>query len=257
MTIGFVEINAVKVIRQAIDRASQWKYPARVISKPGMGKTTALRHFESELDAVYCLVKAQHKDTAGMYLMLLEAYGLHIWKKTARDHAKQLYEQLHSASRGQHVNGRWVTGLNARPLLVDEYQTFEATALRELLNIVEECEIPLVLVGNGERLAKERRDERPALDQVWSRVRPTYRIDPPDADDCRSLAIEFNVEFAPENYAALAAYGERTSVRDLVCLLDEARATASAGMIRHAHIRTAVMTIHGSRDATKLLLPQT
>ena len=250
MNTGFVEITAVRIIRTAIDRAMAWQYPSRVISRPGMGKTTALRHFERELGAVYCMVKAQHKDTGGMYLLLLEAYGLYRQGKTARDDANQVYREL---TRSEFVGEGWQVVQHKRPLLVDEYQTLEATALRELLNIVEECRIPLVLCGNGERLAKERKADRAALEQVWNRVRPTYRIDVPDADDCRAIAIEFNVEFDHATYAALAAYGDSTSVRDLACLLGEARAVADVGVITLHHIETAVLTIYGTRDALKLL----
>lgn len=250
MKNGFVEISAVRTIRAAIDRATNWQYPSRVISRPGMGKTTALRHFERKLGAVYCMVKAQHKDTAGMYLMLLEAYGLYRRGKTARDDANQIY---HDLTRSEFDGDGWQVVPHKRPLLVDEYQTLEATALRELLNIVEECRIPLVLCGNGERLAKERKADRAALEQVWNRVRPTYRIDAPDADDCRNIAIEFDVEFDHATYAALAAYGDSTSVRDLVCLLGEARAVAEVGVITLHHIETAVLTIYGTHAALKLL----
>jgi DNA transposition AAA+ family ATPase len=242
MTGGFVEINAVRVIRAAMDRALKWPYPARVISKPGMGKTTALLHFAQEFEAVYCTVQARYKDTAGVYLMLMAAYELVPDKESARDHARQLYSELPQLDYAC-----------CCPLVVDEYQTLEATALRELLNIVAECKIPLVLVGNGERLAKERKDERPALEQIWNRVRPTYRIDPPDFEDCRAFAIEFDVECKQPTYAALAAYGVKTSVRDLVCLLQEAREVRGAGVITLEDIRTAVLTIHGRRDALKLL----
>lgn len=36
------------------------------------------------------MVKTQHKDTAGTYLMLFEAYGLYRHGKTARDDADQV-----------------------------------------------------------------------------------------------------------------------------------------------------------------------
>lgn len=243
MTSGFVEINAVRVIRAAMDRALKWPYPARVISNPGMGKTTALLHFAQELEAVYCMVQARHKDTAGMYLMLMAAYELKPDKENARDHARQLYAELPERVEYDYPC----------PLVVDEYQTLEATALRELLNIVAECRIPLVLVGNGERLAKERKDERPALEQIWNRIRPTYRIDPPDFEDCCAFAIEFDVECKQPTYAAIAAYGAKTSVRDLVCLLHEAREVRGAGIVTLEDIRTAILTIYGRRDALKLL----
>lgn len=241
MTSGFVETNAVRVIRTAMDRARKWPYPSRVISRPGMGKTTALKHFASDLEAVYCSVQARYKKTEGMYLMLMAAYGPEPDKEVARDNARQLYSELPQLDYA------------CIPLVVDEYQTLEATALRELLNIVAECKIPLVLVGNGERLAKEPKDDRPALEQIWNRVRPTYVIDPPDLEDCRAFAIEFDVECKQPTYAALAAYGAKTSIRDLVCLLQEAREVRGAGIVTLEDIRTAVLTIYGRRDALKLL----
>lgn len=248
----FVEISAVRTIKAAIERAMHSECPTRVISGPGMGKTTALEHFQRELGAAYCSVRARHKDTAGMYLMLMEAYGFHPRGKTARHHSQQLDNDL---ARTDFDGEEWRRVRHEKPLLVDEYQTLEATALRELLNIVAACKIPLVLCGNGERLARERVSDAPALRQIWNRVRPTFHIDPPDADDCRAIAINFNVEFAPATYEALAAYGDKTSVRDLVWLLADARAVAGAGVIKLHHIETAVLTIHGGRDALRLLTP--
>jgi hypothetical protein len=193
-----------------------------------------------------------------MYLMLMEAYDITSRRIIgrgqggAREHSEILYERL---PRRRWNGSEWASCQHTKPLLVDEYQALDATALRELLNIAEECKIPLVLCGNGERLAKERPSDKKALEQIWNQARPTFRVDPPDVSNCQALAIEHNVVFDKAVYAALESYGGRSSVRDLVCLLEEARAVAGTGAIQLAHIETAVLTIHGRRDALKLLTP--
>jgi stage III sporulation protein SpoIIIAA len=66
----FVDISASREIRKAIDVAMETKkYPVLISSKPGMGKSTALRHHARKLNAYYCEVGHADKIVKGMLKM--------------------------------------------------------------------------------------------------------------------------------------------------------------------------------------------
>ncbi|MER8543888.1 hypothetical protein NKH17_31815 [Mesorhizobium sp. M1334] len=82
-----------------------------------------------------------------------------------------------------------------RPLLVDEYQNFTPTVLRELLHLQEHCGFALLLAGNTHRLAGTRRDTH-AMDQIESRIGMRFEIGQPTREDCVRIGAEHNVEGA-------------------------------------------------------------
>ncbi|QND69743.1 hypothetical protein HB777_37560 (plasmid) [Mesorhizobium loti] len=136
--------------------------------------------------------------------------------------------------------------------MVDEYQNFTPTVLRELLHLQERCGFPLLLAGNTHRLASTRRDTH-AMDQIESRIGMRFEIGQPTREDCVRIGAEHNVE-GTDSYEAIAIYGENTSLRALCYLLQNCAAgTSGFGSIRLPRIETTLRGMSCASDVLKLL----
>ncbi|MGX9148184.1 hypothetical protein [Mesorhizobium sp. 128a] len=138
-----------------------------------------------------------------------------------------------------------------RPLLVDEYQNFTPTVLRELLHLQERCGFALLLAGNTHRLAGTRRDIH-AMDQIENRIGMRFEIGQPSREDCMRIGAEHNVEGA-DAYEAIVIYGENTSLRALCHLQNCAAATSDVGSIRLPRIETTLRGMSCGSDLLRLL----
>lgn len=243
---GFVETSAAREIEDAVRKAISWEYPCLITGDPGTGKTTALKHFALKYDALYVEIDEGTNNPGGLCKMLVDRLLGFRQGRTIYDDINQLVSR--DFRRGLSREDR------PKPLFVDEQQTFQATALRELLRICERCDIPLVLAGNRERLAKHKKSDLVALDQIKSRIGWRVHIGAPTPADCTLIATAYNVE-GLEAYHAIAAFGRKTNLRELVRLLKEAKSMASGAGISLRHIETAALAIFGGRDALRLLLP--
>jgi DNA transposition AAA+ family ATPase len=234
----FVKINTVERIDTAINYTLRTGYPTLITSAPGMGKTTALREYAKNTNAVYCEINQTTKSTKWMYEMLIEAHGHHTDKQYTSDIGRLCYRYL----------ADYYADFPCRtPLIIDEYQTLEPKNQRELLSLQERCDIPLVLSGNNERLAGKKED-RGALKQIESRIAMHIQLDRPTSQDCERLAVAFNVE-GVDAYAALSRYGCKTSVRELVRVLEECeRLVNGAGGIRLHHVEAALFGLSDGRE---------
>ena len=108
-----------------------------------------------------------------------------------------------------------------------------------------------MLGGNDRRLAQTQSHDS-ALDQVRSRIGARVRLGKPFAQDCMSIAIDFDVQ-GKATYDALSAFGTRTSIRDLVRLLERAKENAK-GAIEMRHVELTIMELFGDPQAVKLLV---
>lgn len=242
----YVEIGAVAIARQAIEYALRRPYPANLVGKPGYGKTTALWHLSMEYGGTYCPVSQTSKSAVGMYRLILDALGIYHSLRLAGDLLEKIIESFDRRHYGR----------SPKPvLIVDEVQTLEATALRELLNIQETCGLALVMAGNGERLAARQVDHA-AWEQIERRIGMTFRLLPLTKPDCDALALEFNVEGA-DAFAALTNFGTQTHASHLVRLLEQATIlTGGTTGVRLEHIRSAANAMFGASKAAKLLKPK-
>ena len=146
LTPFFAEIEATKLIRHALDIASMTvdtsmyyePSPVLVVGKPGNGKSTALLKLELEQsNIVYIQASSSQTNLNGLLEGLLAAMDVHHGRKHLRDMMELVMDNFDSQQL---------------IVLVDEYQTFNLNAIRELMRMCESSLTPLVLVGNKERL---------------------------------------------------------------------------------------------------------
>jgi DNA transposition AAA+ family ATPase len=177
----FLETTAARQVKSAIERAIEDGEPSLIMSDPGMGKTTAVKHYAQELGGAYWEVRESEGSIRQMFLSLMNVF--HFWHDST--HTNDIAEILYS---------RLGDGHERKPfLIVDEFQNLELKAFRELLRIGERCGLPLVLSGNDKRL-KQTKTGDVALAQIGDRIGVRVSIWPPFPEDCQSLAVEFNVE---------------------------------------------------------------
>lgn len=245
----FVEISSSREVLGAMDYACRTRCPVKVTGMPGTGKTTALQHHAKQYSAVYCQVGESQKGARGLYQMLLAAYGRPVHAGTTGELANSVYTNM-------------VISWDVQPLIVDEYQTLEPAIVRELLNVQETLEIPLILAGNGETLVRRKSDTK-ALLQIADRVDFEVEVGGMTAEDCELVAIEYGVE-GNDAFQAARNYGLQTNVRQLVRLIEHAQMLAGDGQhveelytreqpaVRYEHLEAALLVKRGRKEALHL-----
>lgn len=245
----FAEIGSVRRIREGISYAMTFGWPTRIVSNAGYGKTTALYYLAQELGGTYCQVGYAHKTVPDMYRMLLAAFNIRSGKTYTRDLFDELIWDLQRSDFAREYNPKPRT-----LLIVDEVQTLEATAQRELLNIQETCDLALVISGNGERIAGTKID-RAAWRQIDDRIGMDIPLPGLTREDCQLIGSAYGVE-GMDAYEAIANFGTQTTVRILGQLLDNAkRLTRTGGAIQLQHLQT-VLSGNPKLGSLELLKPE-
>lgn len=243
----FVEISAVRRIRDAISYAVQDAYPSYIISDPGYGKTTALFYLAQEFGGAYCQIGEVNKNIAGMYMALLHAFQIAPTSMYEKDLFQQVLRNL-SSDFDMSSQGRKV-------LIIDEFQMLEDRTKRELLKIHETCGFALVLAGNSERIMSSgsgKKDVK-ALQQIEDRIGMRVALPSLNDADCEQIGVAYGVE-GMDAYKAIKAFGGNTNVRNLVRLLRYAKRLAGGtAAIQLSHIEMAVLALYGKADKLQLL----
>lgn len=231
----FAEIGSVRRIREGVAFSQNFGLPTRIISKAGYGKTTALFYIAKDLGGAYCLAGHAHKTVPDMYRMLLSAFGFGVAKNYTRD----LFDDLIWKLKPSEWEREYGEKKPRKLLIVDEVQTLEATAQRELLNIQETCDLALVICGNGERLAKTKID-RAAWEQIDSRIGMEISLPKLTRHDCELIGSSYGLE-GMDAYEAIGNYGTQMTARHLGQLLDSAkRLIRTGGTIKLQHIEAVL-----------------
>lgn len=149
---AIVETETVRIVREAARTSIDLGYPTRLIGRPGTGKTSALWHIAQEMGGSYCEITGAGKNIKSMFEALLKSVGRLSGKTYISDIADEVYRTFEPQQRYCSDAGDW--RFIPRLVVVDEVQTIEATAFRELLRVQERCSLGLVLAGNAERLAE-------------------------------------------------------------------------------------------------------
>lgn len=249
-----VETGTLHIVRESAKLTLAIGYPVRLVGRPGTGKSCALWHVAEEMRGSFCEITGTNKNTKGMLEAVLDSIGMRSGKNHLSDIADLAYNLLAPKQEFCVETGDWKQ--IRRLLVVDEVQTLEATAFRELLRLQEKCSLGLVLAGNEERLAGGGKDAA-TWEQIESRILPPRQLPGPSEKDCIQIGLTFNVE-GNEAYALIAKFGTATNFRALVQLLEVAkRLTGGAVGIRQQHLQSALKFMKPRPEVLKLLKPET
>jgi AAA domain len=254
---NFVETETYRRVKDAAFHAVFMQRSVLVYGKAGLGKTVSLLKIASETGARLFEVNDTNKGTGAMLESFILAFGHEPRERATRD---LLYSCKHYARVDSYALENEWNDLTPdqyrqkRLLLVDEYQNLEPRALRVLLGLCQEMQLPLLVCGNSETLASRSREAKLATEQLRQRLSLRFEVGKPTYRDCREIGLLFNVE-GKEAYAAISAYGCRTSLRELVDLLQKAAIiTGGIGGIRHQSLETALIA-YGGEKSLPLLSP--
>lgn len=247
---AIVETETVRIVREAAQMSMAVGYPTRLIGRPGTGKSSALWHVAKEMGGSYCEITGAGKNIKSVFELLLSSIN----KRCGKNHLSAIADAVYYEFEPQQT---WCSEMNdfrfmPRLVFIDEIQTIEATAFRELLRVQERCSLALVLAGNEERLAADNKDAA-TWAQIESRIMPPQHLPGPSRKDCELIGSTYNVE-GTNAYALLAAYGVATNFRALVQLLEVSkRLTGDATGIRCDHIEAAIRLMKPRAEILKLI----
>jgi DNA transposition AAA+ family ATPase len=254
---NFVETETYRKVKDAVLHAVSLQRAVLVFGKAGLGKTVSLLKIASETGAPMFEVDDTNKGTGAMLESFITAFGYSPHGRTTRD---LLYQCKKVAALDSFALLYGSRGLSpdqyrqSRLLLVDEYQNLQPVALRLLLGLCLEAQLPLLVCGNSETLASRSREAKLAVEQLRHRLLLRFEVGKPSYRDCRDIGILFNVE-GKEAYAAISAFGSRTSLRELVDMLQKAAImTGGEGSIKHHTIESALLA-YGGQKFLPLLSP--
>jgi AAA domain len=246
----FVETETYRRVKDAVSHAISLQRPVLVFGKAGLGKTVALQKIAAETGAHMFEVDATNKGVGAMLQSFIRAFGYEPRGRATRD---LLYECKHFARKRDSIIEFECDEVSAdeyrqqRLLLVDEYQNLEPLALRQLLGICIDVELPLVVCGNSETLASRSREAKLAMEQLRQRLLMRFEVGKPCYRDCRDIGLHFNVE-GNQAYAAITAFGCQTSLRELVDLLQKADLnTGGEGGVKHINLENALLKFGGEK----------
>ncbi|KQX34094.1 hypothetical protein ASD04_17795 [Devosia sp. Root436] len=234
----YVEISTGTIIRNALDQAISSGHPARIVGPSGIGKSGVIAEILDEGLALGCEVRLPDSSPRGVYRMLLRLYEIKVTNTTLNELADRVYREIPERNHGE-----WI-----EPIILDEFQSIEPLALRELLRVQSKIGFGLLLVGNGETVVKRANaDQVRAMEQINNRFGMDIKIDGLLDSDFDRVADEWAVENEASTRDALARYGRQFSLHQLVMLLTSARKLSGIGTVRMEHLRAMVELTNRSR----------
>ena len=238
----FIETSIFRAVKGGVDYARARKHAVAIIGPPGIGKTIALQHLAGrDRCAVYLRVSATQGTGKAAFRLLADAFGV---ARGGRESADSIWSGLEDYFA--HA-GSWDNGEH---LFVDEAQQLDLNVLIELVDLPSRFGFPVVVCGNADLLKRSRVD-RGAYEQIASRCAKRVVLKSPLDEDLVAIAIDFDV-YGADARAAAVAYGQNTSIRELVQLLEDARAFVGSGPLRLAELRQTAANTKGGALALKL-----
>lgn len=242
MATRYVETSICRAAHDLVSRARAMRRAGAIIGKPGIGKTVALqRLFDTDKNASYVRVSATQATGKAAFRLLADVFGI---ARGGRESADSIWNGLEDLfyDYGLHEHGRY--------LLVDEAQQLDLNVTKEIVDLPERFGFPVVICGNLDLLKRTGADHG-AFAQISSRCAMRLVLDGPLDEDLLAIALDFDVYGADARNAAVS-YGLNTSIRELVHLLEDARAAVGRAPIKLSDLRETALHTKGLH-ALKLL----
>ena len=223
-----VETSIFREIRDAVNYGRQARRAVAVIGQPGLGKTHALTWIaEREPAAIYWSVPTARSSLKAVIKALLDAFGY----PSEHEHSDRLWQQLEFVVEGFAAGEAF--------LIIDEAQRLPLDILVEIVDFPERYGLPVVVAGNPE-LLRRTQVKSGAFDQILSRCAIQLALHKPSDSDLILLAADFDV-LGADARAAAVAFGSKTSIWELVVVLETSRAFACRGPVGVQELKKAVM----------------
>lgn len=222
---GFVATETAARIWPVLQYAQTSPDISVIVGAAGVGKTTALRQYQSVTSNVW--VATMTPSTAGVSTMLAEI-------------CIEMGLDVRAASQFARAVERRVRGTGGL-LVIDEAQHLTRPALEQLRSIHDRAEIGIVLAGNPAVLARLEGDRKTDFAQLFSRVGMRLRLAKPRAGDVAAMLDAWDVT-DPEQVALCRAIAAKPgALRGMVKALGLAAMVAAGdGRSRTAEdIKTA------------------
>lgn len=232
-TDRWVETSIHRQIEETIAFAIGRGATATITGRPGIGKSTALRRIQEEDErAIFIEYQPRFRTMKGLHKAFLEAHGY------GQSNFRSTYDMEEVA------NGVAKAAASAGHfLMVDEFQNFDLEAIRGLLRFSDYYELPIILIGNLERMRRQR-CETHTFEQISDRIWKKLTLNDPDKGDFLAFAAPYDVE-GRDAWDVLVDIGTRTTLRHLVHVLKTARGALDSGSLKAVHLRAAEAFIAG------------
>ncbi|MCI4680425.1 ATP-binding protein [Rhodoblastus acidophilus] len=245
MAFRFVETSISRGIDETVTYSRATLRAAAIIGPPGIGKTVALeRLYANDRKAIYLRISATQGTGKAAFRLLGDAMGVARGGRESTDSIWRALEDRFDTS------GSWKQG---EYLLIDEAQQLDLNVLKELVDLPSRFGFPVVVCGNPD-LLKRTKVDRGAYEQIVSRCSKRLVLKAPLDEDLVAIALDFDV-YGADARAAAVSYGQNTSIRELVQLLEDARTFVASGPIRLNDLRQTAVNTKGGSQALKLLSP--
>lgn len=219
----FADTSVSALVFSTIDKVRAGCMNAAIVGAAGVGKTRALNAYIAKNPSVRMITVTD----------VLGRAPKELWSQIC-------FDILGSSAKSTATTQDWLFehNLSGGVFIFDEAQNLPPVQMREILHLHDRSRMSIVFCGNMEVLHRSQ-SRKGAWDQINSRLDIFEPIDGLLDEDADALAESFGVD-GEGAYRLVRAIGERFYARGVARVLHEAHRRANGGLIKEAHIRSAI-----------------
>ena len=229
----FCRTPAAEDMVQVIDTTIALRVIGTIITPPGGGKTTTLRHYTAITPgARYCVMNAAQASTmAGMLGQVCEAIDA-----PPVNGAYYRHQEICRALDLYQVN----------VLLIDEAQHLNDRCLDELRCIHDQTRVSLILAGNESLRSRFNTTRTASFAQLTSRIGPRLELKATAAADIDALASHYGITDQDARLWLKQRCTGHGGLRTMARLVKIAKDAGDKGELRLAHLKEAAGILRGA-----------